>query len=109
MNDWELSGKGLVTFLGFLLILTYFIVLYIYHSEEPVMSLKTYLCEENSSGDLYIVTADSKDDGVYRVFGSEIYKMKDAFDKGFDAGNVDINVLEIKPKKKCGVTEVSFD
>lgn len=36
--------------------------------------MKTYLCQENSSGDLYLVTADSKDDGVYRVFGSEIYK-----------------------------------
>ena len=52
---------------------------------------KQYLVQENSSGDLYVVSCTDRNDDVYKLFGREVYGMKG----DFDTGNVDINVVEI--------------
>jgi hypothetical protein len=58
------------------------------------MQLKTFVVRD-SAGSLFVVTTTlTAPDAVYKEFARRILHRWDAFEPGFDTGNVDIDVFE---------------
>ncbi len=60
-----------------------------------------FLVRISATGALYLVAAENAEDDVYRVVGRDVLNMVGTDEPSFDTGNVDIDVLELKPVRRC--------